>query len=207
MTNISVGLQVIERQPSMPEAKRAELFGLIRESVERMVRMTQELLEYARGETRLDLSPVDLCDFVRGIEAYVRPHLDEHRITLSIDCPPSGPQTVFDRERMSRSIINLINNAQDAMPQGGTIRINATVANGTVGFSVTDTGPGIPEKIRDTLFEPFVTHGKSKGTGLGLAITRRVIEQHGGSIRFESQPGSGTTFMITLPVSSAPMAA
>ena len=203
MTNISVGLQIIERQPTLPESKRSELFGLVRESLERMVRMTQELLEYARGETRLELSPVDLCDFVKGIEAYVRPHLDEHRITLSIQCPPSGPQTVFDRERMARSIINLINNAQDAMPQGGSIRIDVTAGSGTVAFSVTDNGPGIPDKIRDTLFDPFVTHGKSKGTGLGLAITRRVIEQHGGSIRYESRPGDGTTFVITLPTLKA----
>lgn len=207
MTNISVGLQVIERQPTMPEARRTELFGLIRESLDRMVRMTQELLEFARGETRLDLAPVDLQQFLRGIESYVRPHVEEHRITLTIDYASQENDAVFDRERMTRSVINLVNNAQDAMPQGGAITIRASMQNGVLEFSVTDTGPGIPEKIRDTLFEPFVTHGKSRGTGLGLAITRRVVEQHGGTIRFACVPGLGTTFIITLPVGAAQKAA
>ncbi len=207
MTNISVSLQVLERQPDMPGDRRTHIFRHIRESLDRMVRMTHELLEYARGETRLDLATVSPEAFVRDVETYVRPHLESNKVELEVRCQSDGSDAVFDRERLMRCVVNLINNAEDAMPDGGRITLDARVTESSLEISVADTGPGIPSAIRASLFEPFVTHGKSKGTGLGLAITRRVVEQHGGSIRFECGAERGTTFFITLPFRSAQQAA
>lgn len=207
MTNISVSLEVIERQPDMPGERRSTLFRHIRESLDRMVRMTQELLEYARGETRLEIAPVACDDFLRDVETYARPHLEAHRVELDVRCAVNGTTAFFDRERLMRCVLNLVNNAQDAMPNGGRVSIESRRTGSFVEIDVSDTGPGIPPSIRATLFEPFVTHGKSKGTGLGLAITRRVVEQHGGSIRFACGETGGTTFTISIPIGSAQQAA
>jgi signal transduction histidine kinase len=118
-----------------------------------------------------------------------------------------GTTAYVDRERLMRCVLNIVNNAQDAMPNGGRITIAGRRVGSSVEIDIADTGPGIPPAIRSTLFEPFVTYGKSKGTGLGLAITRRVVEQHGGTIGFACGESGGTTFTITIPIGSAQRAA
>jgi signal transduction histidine kinase len=87
------------------------------------------------------------------------------------------------------------------MPNGGSFTIESSLdeANDMVVFKFTDTGPGIPLAIRQNLYESFVTQGKENGTGLGLAIVKKVVDQHDGSIQFESELGKGTTFTIKLP--------
>jgi two-component system NtrC family sensor kinase len=84
------------------------------------------------------------------------------------------------------------------METGGTLTIATYRCDGTVEFRLSDTGPGIPQEIRDTLFEPFVTYGKARGTGLGLAIAQKIAQDHGGSILVESVPEQGATFVIRL---------
>jgi len=103
---------------------------------------------------------------------------------------------------MSRVFYNIAHNAVEAMKTkkiGDTFKITVRVENKRVEFRLADNGPGIPQEIRATLFEPFVTYGKSKGTGLGLAIVHKVIQEHQGEIRVEDSPGGGATFVITFP--------
>ena len=199
ITNISVGLQVLESKRALSDEKRSDLFEVIRNSVDRMVTMTQELLEFARGETKLHAEQVDVQDFIGRIERIIRPTLEKSGVAFEADV--EGPMScMLDAARLERSIVNLVNNADDVLNGNGRIRLRARSDNGTaVVFDVEDDGPGIPEPIRATLFDPFVTHGKAKGTGLGLAITKRVVEQHGGTITFESEVGKGTTFRIRIP--------
>ena len=106
----------------------------------------------------------------------------------------------FDEGKMKRAIFNLARNAREAMPQGGRFRVVVNREDDQLVFKFSDAGSGIPEDIRDRLFESFVTHGKQGGTGLGLAIVKKVVEEHKGTIDFESEPGKGTTFEIRLPV-------
>ncbi len=101
-----------------------------------------------------------------------------------------------DPEKISRVFMNIMKNALEAMAKGGTFRIEASQENGEVKFSLSDTGGGIPEEIRDKLFDSFVTSGKEGGTGLGLAIVKKVIDEHKGRIEVESETGVGTTFNI-----------
>jgi signal transduction histidine kinase len=105
----------------------------------------------------------------------------------------------LDKERIWRVIMNLVNNAKEALPSGGKIEIELMVSADKAEFSIKDNGSGIPEEIRETLFEPFVTKGKTNGTGLGLTIAKRIIEAHHGEISFATQTGQGTTFFVTLP--------
>ena len=104
-----------------------------------------------------------------------------------------------DEGKLKRLFFNIARNARDAMPQGGTFRIEASLEDGQVFFKLSDTGHGIPESIRPKLFESFVTTGKKDGTGLGLAIVKSIVEQHNGTVLFSTDTGKGTSFSIRLP--------
>jgi signal transduction histidine kinase len=111
----------------------------------------------------------------------------------------------LQRSRIQRVFINLITNALEAMPHGGTIRITARKANNCVLIAVEDTGPGIPRGIRERLFEPFVTAGKEHGLGLGLALSRQTVLDHGGDMWLE--PASGARLVTRLPLTRVSAAA
>ncbi|MCA9698340.1 MAG: histidine kinase, partial [Myxococcales bacterium] len=112
--------------------------------------------------------------------------------------------------QIEQVLLNLLSNAVDAMPRGGTVRIALAPAPGAdggdaVSFAVSDEGMGIPEEIRDSIFDPFFsTKEIGKGTGLGLSISYGIVRDHGGDILLESQPGRGTTFRVILPRDGKP---
>ncbi|MCE9590007.1 MAG: HAMP domain-containing histidine kinase [Planctomycetes bacterium] len=126
-------------------------------------------------------------------------------IQLTLDIPDI--QVAMTPLSLQQVLVNLILNARQAMNKGGgRLAITARVDKGLVQIDVADTGPGIPDQIRDRLFEPFVTHrpstgeaGEKRGTGLGLCICRDLVRQAGGNITCDSEPGKGTTFHITVP--------
>ena len=119
-------------------------------------------------------------------------------ITLQNSVPKSAEVTV-DPNQLHQVIINLLQNAADAMPDEGEIRIECSFTPATVSISITDNGAGVAEDAVQHLFEPFWTT-KPAGTGLGLAISYRIIEAHGGTLSVESPPAGGCRFVITLPV-------
>jgi signal transduction histidine kinase len=108
-------------------------------------------------------------------------------------------EIVLDPNQLHQVVVNLLQNAADAMPDGGEIRIECRITPATVNISITDNGTGIAEDTVQHLFEPFWTT-KPAGTGLGLAISYRIIEAHGGTLSVESPPDGGCRFIITLPV-------
>ncbi|MBU4033681.1 MAG: hypothetical protein KKG34_02680, partial [Proteobacteria bacterium] len=116
------------------------------------------------------------------------------------DLDPGLPMLMADPSQMQQVILNLLLNAMEATPEGGTITVTTRPGrNGTVAVVIADTGKGLSEEARARIFEPFYTT-KPKGSGLGLAITRRLVEQHHGVIEVVSVVGQGTIFTITLPV-------
>ena len=118
--------------------------------------------------------------------------------TLAIDIAPEIELPV-ERSRMERAFVNLIGNAIEAMPEGGSVRISAQLDRGSVLVHVDDTGPGVAPEIRSKLFQPFVTAGKRNGLGLGLALTRQTVLDHGGDLSVGSAPGGGARFSLRLP--------
>jgi PAS domain S-box-containing protein len=110
-------------------------------------------------------------------------------------------QMIADPHLMHRVFGNLILNAIQAMPDGGTLTVNASAEDGSVAIRVSDTGVGIPAELKGKLFKPLFT-GKAKGTGLGLAVVKRIVDAHSGTITFESVEGKGTTFTVRLPSNS-----
>ena len=117
--------------------------------------------------------------------------------------PPSRetPPLKIDPDQIQQVFLNLVLNARDAMPEGGSLDISIQQSNGHVEMRFADTGHGIDPGVRDKLFDPFFsTKGPTKGTGLGLSICYSIIKDHGGTIEVDSEQGKGTRFIIRIPV-------
>ncbi|HEX6406713.1 MAG TPA: ATP-binding protein, partial [Gemmatimonadales bacterium] len=129
--------------------------------------------------------------------------LRERGVELALDLPPQLPQVLVDPIQLEQALLEVVSNALDAMPSGGTLSISARGAanNGSqaseVALEIADTGPGIPDQVMPSVCEPFFTT-RPDGTGLGLAIAKRYIEQNGGRLEILSRPG-GTTVRVRLP--------
>ncbi|MDR9459615.1 MAG: ATP-binding protein [Dehalococcoidia bacterium] len=168
-------------------------------------RITQRLREFAgvRGGDR-DAEQVSLNQLAEGAIQMVECRRVELKKTTGItieigtELNETAPVRVNSAE-LREALVNIIFNAMDAMPEGGTITIKSGQENGSALLSISDTGTGIPEEIRGKVFEPFFTTKAAKGTGLGLSVTYSIITHHGGSIEVESAPGKGATFHIRLP--------
>lgn len=177
-----------------PEDKKFEFISIMVKEVERLNRVVEEFLRFARP-IPLQTAEVDLGEEIGSVVHLVKGQAPGVDIEV---VPFSTPSIKADREKLVQVFLNLILNAVQAMPNGGRLTVSASKVDGNVEVSFRDTGSGIPEENRDKLFKPFFTT-KSAGTGLGLAISNRIIEAHGGAITFESEAGKGTTFMVRLP--------
>jgi signal transduction histidine kinase len=185
-------IQQRSREPAI-----GNFVGLIHKSVDKMLDMAQELLDFARGESSLHLKPVLASSVLSEIDGELRGLIPASiHLVREDDC---RAEVFVDSGRFGRVLLNLVKNAVEAMPQGGILWITLKDHGDRVLFRVMDTGTGIPEDMLPRIFEPFVTHGKSKGTGLGLAIAKSVVESHRGSISVQSKADVGTTFEILLP--------
>jgi signal transduction histidine kinase len=170
---------------------------------DRLVAMAGELLEFSRGETKLNLERTDTSTLMRQFLAFNEDSFRPVGVTFSVEDEPA--EIEVDSLRLQRVLQNLTSNAVQAVNSkpGGRVDVRAWVRDSTLFLSVRDNGPGIPEEIRGRIFDPFVTHGKKGGTGLGLAIVRNVVAAHRGTISFETQTGQGTEFLIRLPQDSS----
>jgi signal transduction histidine kinase len=122
-----------------------------------------------------------------------------NNLQMFISIDEGFPQITADFSMLKRVLINLIQNAVQAMPNGGALTIQANCQGNQACVNVQDTGEGIPEEVKNKLFTPLFTT-KSKGQGFGLAVVKRLVEAQGGKISFESENGKGTTFTIQLPL-------
>jgi signal transduction histidine kinase len=187
---------LVDTELAPQQTKR--LAGNIYRASRQIKELLQELLDVSRGKTE----GAEQCRLYEvaaaGMDA-VRPIADARRVDLVLDIP-RDIELPLERARMERVFLNLIGNAIEAMPDGGIVRIGATVKNGSVEVSVQDNGPGIAASIRERLFQPFVTAGKKNGLGLGLALSRQTVLDHGGDMWVHSDAAAGTTFSFRLPV-------
>ena len=174
-----------------------EYTGIINKSLAKMEDMTQELLDFSRGESSLMFQCVPASNVLAEMDSELRSLIPSSVHLVRED--GSRSKVVVDCGRFARVLLNLIKNSVEAMPKGGLLFVTIMQGEGSVVFRVADTGTGIAPDMLSKIFEPFVTRGKSKGTGLGLAIVKSVVESHGGTISVHSELGAGTTFEITIP--------
>jgi signal transduction histidine kinase len=186
-------------------AQRAQYVDQILKQFDLMNAMAREVLQFARGESNLLVRKVYLHKFFEEVASYLRQEFDGRAVELVLDIVYKGV-AYFDEAKLLRCIHNLARNAVQAMaPQGGgKFTLKCETSAGRLLVSFADTGPGIPSEIEGRLFELFATSGKSEGTGLGLAIVKKIVEEHKGEISYESRPGKGTTFTISLPLERPP---
>lgn len=139
----------------------------------------------------------DLHEIIAGASHAAAVAQQNYRVHILIEIPELTRLPLI-RYQMQRVFFNLISNALEVMPTGGKLHITSRTAGNNILIHFEDTGPGIPERIRDRLFEPFVTAGKPNGLGLGLALSRQAVLNHGGDICAE--PATGARLVVRLPL-------
>jgi signal transduction histidine kinase len=180
--------------PTMDDTAR-EAIDLVEEDVERSNRIISDLLDYSR-EIKLEPSETTPRSLIRNALPHIGREIPSN-IRL-LDSAKDEPVMIADSRKMQRVLVNLIGNAIDAMPQGGTLSVSSSAEDGRVGISVADTGTGMTEEVMQKLWTPLFTT-KHEGMGLGLPICKRIVEAHGGSISVQSILGKGSTFTVKLP--------
>jgi signal transduction histidine kinase len=201
LASIKLKIQMARRAKNAPE-KLDDTFRVVTEEIDRLDALVRRLLELGRKPV-LERKKLDLCELARRRITLISALAERSAVEIEINEPREKIEVEGDEDRLSQVMDNLMQNALEAMPDGGKLTVTCETSpdqNGSslVRLVIEDTGHGIIQEDRDHIFEPFYT-SRDEGTGLGLAIAREIIEAHGGSITFESHMGSGTRFLIELP--------
>ncbi|HEY8995621.1 MAG TPA: ATP-binding protein [Lacunisphaera sp.] len=196
-STIKLATELLAKRNQSPQNQ--ELCNMILRQVDRLGGMVEEVLDFARGETRLRPHPVPLQDSLHQLQENNLEALARAGIRLTVK--PTKVILLLDADRFLRVLQNLVTNAREALTgrKGAHIIVSAKRDGRHCLVTVADNGPGIPRDIRTAIFEPFVSRGKPNGTGLGLAIAKSVIEAHRGTIDFRTSR-AGTEFLIRLPL-------
>jgi two-component system NtrC family sensor kinase len=165
----------------------------------RIADITRALLTFAR-QAPVEMVPLDINGVVSDTLFLVGKQFEKEGLTIKLDLADEGGMVLGNDNRLQHVLLNLLNNARDAMPDGGLITISTSAEDNVVQMSVGDSGEGMPDETLDQIFDPFfTTKDIGKGTGLGLAVSYGMIQDMGGVIEADSMPGEGTVFTITMP--------
>lgn len=205
LATVSLRIEGLLQQAGHDGQQRRALEAMEQE-VARMGHLVASLLQFSR-RSHQQISTLDVREEIAATLELVHYHLRNHRITVVREFAPDVPAMHADRQQLRQMLLNLLTNAGDAMPQGGTLalRVAGEEEEGRrrVVLEITDTGTGISPENLPRVWDPFfTTKPEGKGTGLGLAICRRIVQEHRGTITLQSQPGQGTTVRIILPANS-----
>jgi len=193
------GTAEILRDDFRPGTPKHEFVEIQIKETERLNRVVEEFLRMARQQP----GELQRCLVAEELETIVTLTSNEARrrkVTLQLEAVDRGLLVNADGEKLRQAFLNIILNALQATPEGGSVTITVQPQQESCEIRISDSGPGINDEIRQRIFEPFFTT-KPDGTGLGLAVTKKIIEAHGGSLSVESAAGSGTTMVVQLPLS------
>lgn len=189
--------------PGISDKEREELYGDIRSAVLGTTELIDSLLIFSKAGSKHGRRPARVTEVAHQAQRLVEAHPDA--LDVSFTTKIKGDEAAFiliDARQVERAMVNLLLNACQADRDKGVqslVDLDIEIRSGTVSFSITDNGVGVPAIVRDSLFEPFVSEGKQKGTGLGLTLVRSVAQEHGGSILLQCSEAGRTTFVLTLP--------
>lgn len=172
---------------------------IVEEEVDRMEKIARELLQFAKTNEPVALHPVDVADLMEEIleeEAIIQPNYEKVKTVNHIQ--NSLPSVLAERDSLREVFLNIISNAYQAMPDGGTLSLRAKREGKKAHIVISDTGIGMSSDEQKSIFEPFVSTKRKGGSGLGMAISYAIIKKLGGSIEVSSQEGKGTTFTVSL---------
>ncbi len=194
----------LERLGGPEKTEARGLLGVIKSELDHLIDVVDEYLQFARlPQVRLEAGNVN--DIIADLLEFLREEVSGRNVMVVEDLETSLPAVELDPKQLRQALLNIIKNSFEAMPEGGKLTVSTSRQNGHVQINIADTGRGIPEENAELVFTPFFST-KHGGTGLGLPITTHIIQEHHGTVNFESFAGLGTIFTIRLPVpeSAAP---
>jgi signal transduction histidine kinase len=210
LTSIGGALAILNRRNSEAlDAQGQQLLGMAVKNSDRLSALINDILDIEKlgsGSLSMKSEPVDLRSVANDACEQNRPFAVQHGVDLNLSVPSQPLRVTGDHFRLNQALTNLISNACKFSASGGVVEVIVDMVEGRARIRVRDQGTGIPAAFRSQIFRRFAqadpAHRKagSVGTGLGLAITKAIVEKHGGSIGFDSQPGEGTCFWIHLPL-------
>jgi two-component system sensor histidine kinase HydH len=195
---IKASAEMLHRSVKAENEVAREVAGFISTEVDRTNSLVTRFLEFARP-LKLRLAAADVTGVLDRAIALVERDAPQHRVTFYKNYSPDLPPFPLDAELMERVFYNLLLNAAQASAEGGAITVKTRLAERMSEVAVIDRGPGIDPKIMEQIFNPFFTT-KPEGVGLGLAIVSKIVDEHGGRMAVESEPGKGSVFRLYLPI-------
>ncbi len=202
LSTLNINLQLLKEDWGDPvtskeqrSVKRIEL--LLRET-NRLERILSDFLRFA-GRYQLNREPHGVNALLEELLDLYAPEARQRKIAVRTDLDPSIPPVPVDEALLKQALVNVLKNAQEAMPGGGELAVRTSKNKRFVHIDIADTGTGIAPEHRDKIFEVYFTT-KPNGSGLGLPTTRRILEEHDGEIEVESEPGKGTRVQLRLPL-------
>ena len=199
LANIKGLAELLEQEPGLDDALRQSLAD-IRGNADRANRIFGDLMKFAR-QSKLELTWADVRTTVETVLRLTSYQVRQARVALKTDMPSGPAMALHDPQAIQQVVVNLVQNAVQAMPDGGTLRVSVGLTSEVVAIAVQDTGVGIPPENLNRVFDPFfTTKPVGEGTGLGLSVSYGIVSHHGGRIQVESVIGQGTTFTVLLPV-------
>lgn len=204
LNTLNLNLQLLGEDFQDPQSQRerraATRVGRLQGECQRLINLANDFLRFARIR-ELPLESADLVKLVEEMVDFLTPTARAANIDIKSYLPSDLPALRLNKDMFRQALLNLMLNAVQAMPQGGSLTLQAIVENGHVSLSLIDTGIGIAPDLLDKIFRPFFsTKTKSGGSGLGLPTSKKIIEAHGGTLDVQSELGKGTKFTIRLPV-------
>ncbi len=202
LSTISMNMELLKEDlaeiQETPQTRRAqERIDRVRRECERLQGLLNDFLSFARAKAGR-MEAVDMNRLLEELLQFFEPQAESASVEVIQLLDPFVPAVLMDREQMRASVLNLLLNAIQAMPEGGRISVRTRRVGQNLVLDLIDTGSGMDEKTADQIFDPFFST-KRGGSGLGLPTTRKIIETHGGTIRVQSEVGRGTQFTIELP--------
>lgn len=171
----------------------------IQNQVERARGVTHRMLKFAR-RMEPHLEGIDINDVLRESYSFIEKEALFNNVKVQLDLSPNLPLIKSDRAQLQQVFLNLMDNALDAVGQGGRVRVSSRADGSWLTVKVSDSGPGVPADLADRIFDPFfTTKDPGQGTGLGLSISHSITQRLGGSLELENHPGQGATFVVRLP--------
>jgi signal transduction histidine kinase len=201
LSSIGLNVELLEEELRGANQETLDLLSAVHREIERLRAVTEEYLRVARLPNP-HLLPEHVADVVRGAVQLLRPEFSAAGVQLELQLPDDLPLVAMDEAQMRQVLINLLKNAREAMPNGGSVRIAANRVLGGVELRLQDDGVGMDVEQKERIFDLFYTT-KQRGSGLGLPLTQQIVVAHGGHIHCESAPGEGTVFTLFLPAARA----
>ncbi|TLY29156.1 MAG: GAF domain-containing protein [Ignavibacteria bacterium] len=167
--------------------------------IDRFVNMTREILDFSRGVSSMNIQETEVDELIGSILSFIEKDMGKRKVKLVKEMNFKG-QIRVDEDKLSRVFYNIASNAADAMPDGGHLTVRTNRDNDFLLIEFIDDGIGMPPEVREKIFEPFMTYGKSYGTGLGMSIVKKIVDDHKGKIEIESALRKGTTVRVYLPL-------